>query len=227
MEEIKKLQDDLMEKTRHFHEISGQVVESFYKFPRHYFVPAHYSLQESYQDSPLALYQKKHQISTISQPSFVLYLLDLLDLHPGHKVFEVGTGSGWNAALMSHLVGEQGLVITMEIIPELARSAKIAIEKQGIKNVQVIIGDAGEGWAPQAPYDRIVFTAAAVRLPGFVLRQLQEGGKALYVQEGSWGTDEVQLLEKRHGRIKCERRIPCHFVPMTGSTRDEPNKSRS
>lgn len=227
MENYKTLQDELIKKTRRYSEISDEIVEAFYKYPRHQFIPSRFSLEEAYADTPLPLFQKKSQRSTISQPSFVLYLLQLLDLHPGQKVFEIGAGSGWNAALMSSIVGEQGCVVTMEIIPEVARSAKIAIDNHGIKNVHVIIGDAGEGWAPESPYDRIIFTAAAVKMPAFVDRQLKDGGKVLFVQEGTWGVDEIQLLEKRDGSFKCELRVPCHFVPMTGLTRDEPNKSQS
>ncbi|WP_413290738.1 protein-L-isoaspartate O-methyltransferase family protein [Bdellovibrio sp. HCB337] len=227
MEDLKKLQENLILKTRRFHDISDRIVEAFYKYPRHHFVPSRYSLKEAYIDSALPLYKKDSMRSTISQPSFVLYLLELLNLHEGQKVFEVGAGSGWNAALMSYLVGEQGLVVSMEIIPEVARSAKIAIENHDIKNVQVIIGDAGEGWAPDAPYDRMIFTAAAPSLPDFVSRQLQDGGKVIYVQEGLWGMDELQVLEKQQDSFTCVQRVPCHFVPMTGSTRDEPSKSQS
>lgn len=224
MESVEQLQNALIEKTRRSHSISAEIIEAFYKYPRHKFVPANYSLSEAYIDRPLALYQKEEFQSTISQPSFVLYLLELLQLQKGQKVFEVGTGSGWNAALMSYLVGAQGKVVTMEIIPELARSSREVIKSCGIKNILIIEGDAGRGWLQEAPYDRMIFTAAAPHLPVFVAEQLKTKGRVLFVKEGDFGTDEILLLEKTAEGFTCLQTPPCHFVSMTGSAKDEPNK---
>lgn len=223
MESIKKLQDILIKKTRRAHEISPAIIEAFYKYPRHEFVPSRYSLTEAYNDGALGLYRERERRSTISQPSFVLYLLELLHIERNQKVFEVGTGSGWNAALISSLVGDKGKVVTMEIIPELAEAAKETLLRLGVKNVVVIPKDAGHGWAPEAPYDRIIFTAAAPQLPSFVAAQIKPKGRVLFVQEGEEGTDEVQLLEKTPEGFKCLQKLPCYFVPMTGSAKDTPS----
>jgi len=227
MERIEKLQEDLIEKTRRFHQISTEIVKAFYRYPRHKFVPERYSLAEAYADRPLSLYQEQDVRSTISQPSFVLYLLELLQFERGQKVFEVGTGSAWNAALMSDLVGSSGKVVTMEIIPDLARRAQQVIETCEIKNILFIEGDASHGWQKEAPYDRIIFTAAAPKLPNFVAEQLTMNGRVLFVKEGRFGTDEIQLLEKTPEGFKCLKRLPCHFVAMTGSARDESKKDPS
>jgi protein-L-isoaspartate(D-aspartate) O-methyltransferase len=118
---------------------------------------------------------------------------------------------------MSTLVGSEGKVVTMEIIPELAQKAKALIESHKLKNILMIEGDAGHGYQSEAPYDRIVFTAAAPKMPNFVAEQLKMHGLVLFVKEGRYGTDEVQLLEKTPEGFKCLQKLPCHFVAMTGS----------
>lgn len=226
MERIEKLQEDLIEKAKRHHELSAEVVKAFYQYPRHEFVPGNYSLAEAYTDRPLSLYQDNGMRSTISQPSFVLYLLDLLKVKEGQKVFEVGTGSAWNAALLSYLVGSNGKVVTMEIIPDLAQRASQIINRLKIKNILMIEGDAGLGYQQEAPYDRITFTAAAPKLPNFVAEQLEMHGRVLFVKEGRFGTDEVQILEKTPDGFKCLQKLPCHFVAMTGSAIERPNTKR-
>src|SRR4030095_13248356 len=119
--------------------------------------------------------------SSISQPSFVLRMLDMLQLERGQKVFELGAGSGWNAALMGNLVGPEGRVYSTELIPEMARTAAAAMDVLGIKNVNVIEGDGGEGYATGAPYDRAIFTAGAYALPHPFFEQITEGGLFLAV----------------------------------------------
>lgn len=226
MEKIKKLQEDLIDKAMRHHELSAEVVRAFYQYPRHEFVPKNYSLAEAYTDRPLSLYQENGLRSTISQPSFVLYLLDLLKVQEGQKIFEVGTGSGWNAALLSYLVGPSGKVVTMEIIPDLAQKAEAAISRLKIKNILMIEGDAGLGYQQEAPYDRITFTAAAPKLPNFVAEQLKMHGRVLFVKEGRYGSDEVQILEKTPEGFKCLKKVPCHFVAMTGSAIERPSTKR-
>lgn len=217
MEDYKKLQEELLKKTKIYHRLSEPVIEAYYHYPRHEFVPENYSIEDAYRDSALELYQKGRVHSTISQPSFVLYLLELLNIEEGQKIFEVGTGSGWNAALMSYLTGPTGLVVTMEIIPEIAQKAIENLYKHGIQNVQVIEGDAAWGWAEEAPYDRMIFTAATKKRPPFLLEQCRDGGRVLFVQEGDLGHDEMQVLEKRGAEFKCLKRVPCYFVSMTGA----------
>jgi protein-L-isoaspartate(D-aspartate) O-methyltransferase len=157
--------------------------------------------------------------STISQPSFVLRMLDLLQLKPGHRVFELGTGSGWNAALMGRLVGPDGHVYTLEIIPEMATAAIAALDELGIHNVDVIGGDGGGGYAPAAPYDRAVFTAGAYDLPRPFHDQVKEGGLLLAVLKSAGGGDNLFLLRKSVDHFVSLDAVPCGFVQLRGAYR--------
>ena len=154
--------------------------------------------------------------STISQPSFVLRMLDMLQLEPGQKVFELGAGSGWNAALMGHLVGEKGCVYSLELIPEMAQRAAATIDRLGIKNVNVIEGEGGEGYAAGAPYDRAIFTAGAYDLPHPFFEQIKEGGLFLVVIKSEGGGDTLALLRKEHEYFESIDSVACGFVQMRG-----------
>jgi protein-L-isoaspartate(D-aspartate) O-methyltransferase len=157
--------------------------------------------------------------STISQPSFVLRMVDLLQLAPGHRVFELGTGSGWNAALMGRLVGSAGQVYTVELIPEMATAATAALEALGIDNVDVIVGDGGGGYAPGAPYDRAIFTAGAYDLPRPFHDQVKEGGLLLAVLKSAGGGDNLFLLRKGVDHFVSVDAVPCGFVQLRGAHR--------
>jgi protein-L-isoaspartate(D-aspartate) O-methyltransferase len=154
--------------------------------------------------------------STISQPSFVLRMLDMLQLEPGQKVFELGAGSGWNAALMGHLVGEKGCIYSLELIPEMAQRAAATIDRLGIKNVNVIEGEGGEGYAAGAPYDRAIFTAGAYDLPHPFFEQIKEGGLFLVVIKSEGGGDTLALLRKEHEYFESIDSVACGFVQMRG-----------
>ena len=154
--------------------------------------------------------------STISQPSFVLRMLDMLQLAPGQRVFELGTGSGWNAALMGNLVTPEGSIYSLELIPEVALAAAHTMETLGIKNVHVIEADAGEGYAASAPYDRAIFTAGAYDLPHAFFDQIKEGGLLLIVVKSEGGGDTLFLLGKMHGYFESIDSMPCGFVQMRG-----------
>jgi protein-L-isoaspartate(D-aspartate) O-methyltransferase len=154
--------------------------------------------------------------STISQPSFVLRMLDLLQLEPGQKVFELGAGSGWNAALMGQLVGPEGCVYSLELIPEMAQRAAATIDTLGIKNVNVIKGDGGDGYTAGAPYDRAIFTAGAYDLPHPFFEQLREGGLFLVVIKNEGGGDTLFLLRKEPEYFESIDSMPCGFVQMRG-----------
>lgn len=154
--------------------------------------------------------------STISQPSFVLRMLDMLQIELGQKVFELGTGSGWNAALMGQLVGPQGCVYSLELIPEMAEAAAASLDRLGIKNVKVIEGDGGEGYAAGAPYDRAIFTAGAYDLPHPFFEQIKEGGLFLVVIKNEGGGDTLFLLRKEAEYFKSMDSMPCGFVQMRG-----------
>jgi protein-L-isoaspartate(D-aspartate) O-methyltransferase len=172
-----------------------------------------------YQDQTLTLTGKQDAdvTSTISVPSFVLLMLHLLDLRPGQKVFEIGTGSGFAAALMAKAVEPGGRVYSSEIIPEIASDAELALHRAGIENVVVIPDDGGDGFASGGPYDRIIFTAGAYDLPRAHIEQLKENGLILFVLKNRVGGDStLLLLEKANGRLVCRYAFPCGFVGFTG-----------
>ncbi|XGC79787.1 protein-L-isoaspartate O-methyltransferase [Bdellovibrio bacteriovorus] len=193
--------------------LSSKVEEAFYKYPRHEFIPE-YSLPEAYLDRPLTLWDKPPYASTISQPSFVLRILEYLKLEKGHKVFELGTGSGWNTALMAHLVGEQGQVVSVEVIPELALRAEKIVKKLKIKNIKIFAGDGFEGYEPDAPYDRAIFTAGSAEFPEKLFNQLKEGGRMVFVHEAHFGYDLLEVIEKINGEPVIQETVPCSFVSV-------------
>lgn len=227
-------------------ELSQPVVEAFYQVPRHQFISRfkdHTSedwielgpknltdyLDVLYGDHSLILKGTEaefnelggfRQLSTISQPSFVLHLLSLLDLKPGHQVFELGTGSGWNAAMISQLIGPTGHLTTFEIIPELARSAQKRLSSLGFHNVSVIEGDGGNGWSDGAPYDRVIFTAGSYDLPLAFHKQTRNLGNLLFVLQNQGGTpcfsDQYYLLRKKETHFESLYGASCAFVPLTG-----------
>lgn len=154
--------------------------------------------------------------STISQPSFVLRMLDMLQLESGQKVFELGTGSGWNAALMGNLVAPNGRVYSLELIPEMAQTAATTMDALDIKNVNIVEGDGGEGYATGAPYDRAIFTAGAYDLPQPFFEQIKVGGLLLIVIKSEGGGDTLFLLRKEHEHFESMEGLPCGFVQMRG-----------
>jgi protein-L-isoaspartate(D-aspartate) O-methyltransferase len=189
---VEKYQRQLLEQTRSIYyemPISQATEGAYLATPRHRFVERyrewgnkqwHEVTDENLEEHLATLYANKSLIlygdeddtvpSTISQPSFVLRMLDMLQLRAGQTVFELGAGSGWNAALMGRLVGTEGHVYSLEFIPEVARTAAETIAKLGIKNVSVISADGGAGYVTAAPYDRVIFTAGAYDLSPLFLR---------------------------------------------------------
>ena len=171
-----------------------------------------------YTNKPLVLFGDDDNkiLSTISQPSFVLHMLDLLQLRPGQRVFELGAGSGWNAALMGHLVGSKGHVYSLEIIPEMATMAARTVETLGIKNVHIVAADGGEGHAEGAPYDRAIFTAGTYDLPHHFYEQVKEGGLLLVVIKNEGGGATLFLLCKKENHFESLESLPCGFVQLRG-----------
>lgn len=155
--------------------------------------------------------------STISQPSLVLKMLDLLDISPGDRIFELGGGSGWNAALMGSLVGEKGRVYSLEIIPEMARMAAETHRVLGIRNVSTIEGDGGKGYAKGAPYQRGIFTAGTYDLSHYFYEQIENNGLLLVVFRNEGMGDRIVLLQKQDCFFCAIGGVsPCSFVEMTG-----------
>jgi protein-L-isoaspartate(D-aspartate) O-methyltransferase len=171
-----------------------------------------------YADRPLCLLGEDDDdpISTISQPTFVLRMLHLLELSPGQKVFELGSGSGWNAALMGHLVAPGGCVHSVEVVPELAEAAARNVTAVGLENVSIVAGDGGDGCAGSAPFDRAVFTAGTYDLPRQFYGQVRDGGRLLMVVKSEGGGDTLYVLGKNGDHFESLAAVPCGFVSLKG-----------
>jgi len=159
--------------------------------------------------------------SSNSQPSYVLFLLHLLSLEQGQAVLEIGSGSGWLAAIMAHLVGPEGRVVGIELLPDLAAQSRADLEALSFGNVTVITGDGTHGHAAGAPYDRAIITAATWDVPTVLLDQVAEGGRVLVPVElrGDDGCD-VTVLQRQGSVLVAERSVPGWFVPLQGGGQD-------
>jgi len=215
--------------------ISDETARAYLATPRHKFVRRYRAwtspywqdvtdanldehLATLYADHAIILYGDENDVqSTISQPSFVLRMLDLLQLQRGHIVLEIGAGSGWNAALIGHIVGPAGRVYSLEIIPEMVERASASLAELGIANVDVIAADGSEGYAAGAPYDRAVFTAGTHDLPRPFYEQIKRGGLLLMVVKGHGDGDTLFLLEHVGDHFESRAYLSCAFVPMTGT----------
>ncbi len=190
-----------------------RVLAALRKLPRHLFVPP--NLQSAaYEDTPLPIGYGQ----TISQPYIVAFMTEALELKPQDKVLEIGTGSGYQAAVLAELARE---VYTIEIVEPLAKSARERLEGLGYSNVHVRAGDGYRGWPEAAPFDAIIVTAAPEQVPPPLLDQLRVGGR-LVVPVGRFMQDLVRLRRTPQG-IKRESLLPVMFVPMTGEAEKKKN----
>jgi protein-L-isoaspartate(D-aspartate) O-methyltransferase len=175
--------------------------------PRHRFVPFTRRAR-AYYDEPLPIGYGQ----TISQPSVVAMMCDLLELEPGDRVLEIGTGSGYHAAVLSQLAGE---VYSIEIVEPLGRRAGETLVALGYGNVHVRVGDGYEGWPEKAPFDAVVLTAAPPEVPRPLLEQLAVGGRLVVPVGGAW-EQELQVITRTADDYRTEHVAPVRFVPMTG-----------
>ena len=183
-----------------------RVLSALLKVERHRFVPEE-NLNSAYSDQPLPIGEGQ----TISQPYIVALMTELLDLKGDEKVLEIGTGSGYQAAILAELSKE---VYTIEIIESLASMSKKRLLELGYQNIQVKAGDGYLGWPEFAPFDAIIVTAAPDHIPKPLIEQLKEGGR-MVVPVGTH-TQELKKIVKRSGKIETTDVIPVLFVPMTG-----------
>ena len=184
--------------------------------PRHLFVPES-ERPAAYGDYPLPIGAGQ----TISQPYIVALMTSLLDLKPGARVLEIGTGSGYQAAVLSRLARE---VYSIEIVPELGERARKTLGELGYDNVQVRIGDGYRGWPEAAPFDAVLLTAAPTDVPQPLLDQLKTGGK-MVLPIGRWWQELVVLTKTPKGIVR-EEVAPVRFVPMTGEAEGGPPPER-
>ena len=184
-----------------------RVIKAMNDVPRHLFVKE--SLRDlAYADGPLPIGYNQ----TISQPYIVAYMTEILQPDTHHIVLEVGTGSGYQAAILSKLVNH---VYSIEIIPELGKEAASRLDKLGYDNVTVKIGDGYNGWEEHAPFDRIIVTAAPEQIPKKLVDQLKSGGlMVLPVGKTSFGQDMRVVKKDRTGQVTTQETIPVRFVPM-------------
>ncbi len=182
-----------------------RLLQAMADIPRHEFVDPRYR-DQAYEDHPLPIDAGQ----TISQPYIVALMLELLQLDPSSKVLEIGTGSGYQAAVLSQLAGH---VYTMERHPELARQAAETLSRLGLTNVGVLTGDGSLGLAEQAPFDAIVVAAAAAQIPPALFEQLREGGRMI-IPVGPPEAQELQLVRKQGGTAMISMREGCRFVPL-------------
>jgi protein-L-isoaspartate(D-aspartate) O-methyltransferase len=183
------------------------VLDALRRVPRHEFVPAGVRAQ-AYADHPLPIGERQ----TISQPYIVGFMSELLQVERGHRVLEIGTGSGYQAAVLAELGAE---VYTIEIVEKLAATARAVLQRLGYEKIRVRAGDGYQGWPDAAPFDRIIVTAAPPQVPQPLIDQLKPGGR-LVVPEGVHDQDLVLYTKTADGKLRRERVLPVRFVPMTG-----------
>lgn len=186
-----------------------RVIDTMLKLPRHLFVQEAMASQ-AYNDTSLPIGEKQ----TISQPYMVALMSELLELTGVERVLEIGTGSGYQAALLSHLARR---VYTIERIPSLASKARKLFDTLGLTNISMKIDDGSVGWATEAPFDAIIVTAGAPDIPQALVGQLSHGGRLL-VPVGDHSTQMLTLVKKADdGSISVEESTPCRFVKLIGS----------
>ena len=181
------------------------VIQVMKNTPRHLFVPKEF-IDEAYNDYPLPIGEKQ----TISQPYIVALMTELLDLERSDKVLEIGTGSGYQLAVLSQLVD---FCYSIEIKESLATNARKKMNSLGYENVKIKLGDGYQGWKEYAPFDKIILTAAPVEIPPELIKQLKDGG-LMVLPVGEKNNQELIVLRKKEKELIKEHIIPVRFVPM-------------
>lgn len=182
------------------------VLKAMSRVPRHLFVPKS-RINEAYNDGPVPIGYGQ----TISQPFIVAYMTEVIEPEKCKRVLEIGTGSGYQAAILAEIVDS---VFTIEIITELYKESKERLEKLGYKNIKVKNADGYYGWKEYAPFDAIVVTAAAEFVPPPLIEQLKDGGKMVIPVGSPFYTQNLVLIEKKSGMIYSKNLIPVRFVPF-------------
>ena len=186
-----------------------KVLKAMRRVPRHLFVPAEYQ-DMAYRNSPLPIGYDQ----TISQPVIVAHMTELLDIEPDDKILEIGTGSGYQAAVLGELCHH---VYSMEIVAPLGKRAKKLLQELGYEQVRVQIGNGYLGWPEEAPFDKIIVTCAPDQIPQALLDQLLPGGKMIIPVGGRFETQYmVEVKKSPGGKLTKKEHYPVRFVPMTG-----------
>ncbi len=207
-EQLAKMRNEMVNSQIKARGINDQrVLEAMRKVPRHEFVPEE-EITGAYDDNPLPIGYGQ----TISQPYIVAYMTMMLSLQGNERVLEIGTGSGYQAAVLSVLAKE---VFSIEIVEPLCQQARTRLDSLGYKNVHVLCGDGYQGWPEHAPFDAVIITAAAKEIPEPLIEQLKVGGR-LIMPVGAFFQELVLLRKKADGKVEKSKLIPVRFVPMTG-----------
>jgi protein-L-isoaspartate(D-aspartate) O-methyltransferase len=189
-----------------------RVLAAMARVPRHRYVPPEQQ-RNAYADGALPIGYGQ----TISQPYIVAFMTEALKLEPSDVVLEIGTGSGYQAAILGELVRE---VYTIEIVAELAERARRTLEEEGYKNVHVRAGDGYKGWPEHAPFPKIMVTAAPEEVPSALVEQLAVGGMMILPVGPRMGNQELRILTKTEKGVLTERSLPVRFVPMVKPPRE-------
>ncbi len=196
--------------TGHIPISNDTVLDAMRQVPRHLFIDT-YLRAAAYADRPLPIGYGQ----TISQPFIVAYMTELLELSPGERVLEIGTGSGYQAAVLSEITPH---VYTIEIIKKLGETAGKRLERLGYESVKVRIGDGYYGWKDEGPFDGIIVTCAAGHVPPPLIEQLKPGGRIVIPIGGAYQIQTLMVITKdSEGAVRSQQLIPVRFVPMTGT----------
>ena len=208
---VKLIEDDVRATSAYLGQesLDVRVMSAIATVPRHEFVPPELRAL-AYENRPLPIGHGQ----TISQPYIVAIMTELLRLDPHARVLEIGTGSGYQAAILAELVDE---VYSIEIIKPLAEQASLRLARLGYNNVKIMEGDGYYGWEQQAPFDAIIVTAAASHIPPPLIKQLKTGGRMIIPVGSPFMAQELLLVKKEEGeRITTRQILPVRFVPLTG-----------
>ena len=190
------------------------VLEAMENVPRHEFVPEHYS-RDAYRDSPLPIGHGQ----TISQPYIVAHMTELLELVPGDRVLEIGTGSGYQAAVLSELTPH---VFSIEIIEVLGTAAAERLASLGYATIETTVADGYYGWEERGPFDAVIVTCAAGHVPPPLIEQLKPGGRMVIPVGPVYDVQYlIRVIKDDEGQVRSERMLPVRFVPMTGRAQEE------
>jgi len=208
---VKIIEEDVKQTSRELNktELDPRVMNAMGQVPRHEFVPES-ERAYAYENRPLPIGHGQ----TISQPYIVAIMTDMLNLKPDSKVLELGTGSGYQAAILAELAGK---VYTIEIVESLGLQAKQRLQKLGYKNVITKIGDGYYGWEEHAPFDAIIVTAAASHIPPPLIKQLKPGGRMIIPVGSRFMLQQLLIVDKQNdGKVVSKQVMPVIFVPVTG-----------
>lgn len=217
MAEAIQLREDLVRRLRESGVVRDAAVgEALRSVPREAFLPG-LDLDQAYQDVAVPTHRDRsgHVVSSCSQPSMVALMLEQLSVEPGHRVLEIGAGTGYNAALLRRLVGPGGTVVSIDVDPEICAEAR-ARTRAADAEVEIEVGDGALGWPPRAPYDRIEVTAAAGDVPSAWWEQLAAAGKLVVPLHLGPRAEASVAWERTGTALRALSRLPCGFLALRG-----------